>query len=129
MLLDAAMLTARLPAHEVAAIARTVLRQEPPHPQHVHTALPLLIKVLAAADAAHEAVPWLDQALGQATTTVEQALIRAQQSFVLMHLGKPGRRARPPNAPSTSPCWTGAVTPRPPPSGSSPSRWTCAIPG
>jgi DNA-binding CsgD family transcriptional regulator len=90
VLLDAAMLTARLPAHEVAAIARTVLRQEPPHPQHVHTALPLLIKVLAAADAAHEAVPWLDQALAQATTTVEQALIRAQQSFVLMHLGKPG---------------------------------------
>ncbi|MEU3642645.1 AAA family ATPase [Lentzea sp. NPDC034063] len=90
VLLDAAMLTARLPAHEVAAIARTVLRQEPPHPTHVHTALPLLIKVLAAADAAHEAVPWLDQAFGQATTTVEQALIRAQQSFVLMHLGKPG---------------------------------------
>ncbi|MDX8141117.1 AAA family ATPase [Lentzea sp. BCCO 10_0061] len=90
VLLDAAMLTARMPAHEVAAIARTVLRQEPPHPKHVHTALPLLIKVLAAADAAHEAVPWLDQALGQATTTVEQALIRAQQSFVLMHLGKPG---------------------------------------
>ncbi|WP_439664675.1 ATP-binding protein [Lentzea sp. HUAS TT2] len=90
VLLDAAMLTARLPAHEVAAIASTVLAQEPPHPRHVHTALPLLIKVLAVADAAHQAVPWLDEALRQAATTVEQALIRAEQAFVLMHLGKPG---------------------------------------
>lgn len=94
VLLDAAMLTARLPAHEVAAIARTALHQEPPHPRHVHTAIPLLIKVLAAADAAHEAVPWLEQALSQATNTVEQALIRAQQSFVLMHLGRPGEAHR-----------------------------------
>jgi DNA-binding CsgD family transcriptional regulator/tetratricopeptide (TPR) repeat protein len=94
VLLDAAMLTARLPAHEVADLATAVLKQEPPHPRHVHTAIPLLIKVLAAADAAHEAVPWLDRAFGQATTTVEQALIRAQQSFVLMHLGKPGEAHR-----------------------------------
>jgi DNA-binding CsgD family transcriptional regulator len=94
VLLDAAMLTARMPAHEVAEIASAVLKQEEPHPRHVHTAIPLLIKVLAAADAAHEAVPWLDQALSQARTTVEQALIRAQQSFVLMHQGKPGEAHR-----------------------------------
>ncbi|MET8761505.1 AAA family ATPase [Lentzea sp. NPDC004782] len=94
VLLDAAMLTARLPAHEVADLATAVLKQEPPHPRHVHTAIPLLIKVLAAADAAHEAVPWLDRAFGQATTTVEQALIRAQQSYVLMHLGRPGEAHR-----------------------------------
>ncbi|MGW4207724.1 ATP-binding protein [Lentzea sp. NPDC004789] len=93
VLLDAAMLTARLPAHEVADLATAVLKQEPPHPRHVHTAIPLLIKVLAAADAAHEAVPWLDRALAGATT-VEQALIRAQQSFVLMHLGRPGEAHR-----------------------------------
>jgi DNA-binding CsgD family transcriptional regulator/tetratricopeptide (TPR) repeat protein len=90
ILLDAAMFTAGMPAHEVADIASRVLKQEPPHPGHVHTAIPLLIKVLAAADAAHEAVPWLDEAYLQATNTVEQALIRAQQSFVLMHMGKPG---------------------------------------
>ncbi|MGW6932242.1 ATP-binding protein [Lentzea sp. NPDC054927] len=94
ILLDAAMITARMPAHEVADIASRVLKQEEPHPRHVHTAIPLLIKVLAAAGAAHEAVPWLDQALSQATNTVEQALIRAQQSFVLMHLGKPGEAHR-----------------------------------
>ncbi|MFS8104761.1 AAA family ATPase [Lentzea alba] len=94
VLLDAAMLTARMPAHEVADIASNVLKQEPPHPRHVHTAIPLLIKVLAAADVAHEAVPWLHQAFGQATNTVEQALIRAQQSFVLMHLGRPGEAHR-----------------------------------
>ncbi|MFI6099474.1 ATP-binding protein [Lentzea sp. NPDC051213] len=94
ILLDAAMITARLPAHEVADIASTVLNQEPPHPRHIHTAIPLLIKALAAADAAHLAVPWLDQALAQATNTAEQALIRAQQSFVLMHLGKPGEAHR-----------------------------------
>ncbi|WP_246293236.1 AAA family ATPase [Lentzea indica] len=90
ILLDAAMLTARLPAHEVADIASTVLKQERPHPRHVHTAIPLLIRVLAAADAAGDTVPWLGEAFDQATNTVEQALIRAQQSFVLMHLGKPG---------------------------------------
>lgn len=94
VLLDGAMLTARMPAHEVAAIANAVLHQEAPHPRHVHTAIPLLIRVLAAADAAHEAVPWLDRALGQATSTVEQALIRAQQSFVLMHQGRPGEAHR-----------------------------------
>jgi len=91
VLLDAAMLTSRMPANEVADIANKILKQEPPHPRHVHTAVPLLIKVLAAADAAHDAVPWLDQAFGQAANTVEQALIRAQQSFVLMHLGLPGQ--------------------------------------
>lgn len=90
VLLDAAMLNACLPAHEIAASASAALQQEPPDPRHVHTAIPLLIKVLAAADAAREAVPWLEQALSRATTTVEQALIRAQQSFVLMHLGRPG---------------------------------------
>jgi DNA-binding CsgD family transcriptional regulator len=94
VLLDAAMFNARMPAHEVADIASRVLKQEPPHPRHVHTAIPLLIKVLAAADAAHEALAWLDQALSRATNTVEQALIRAQQSFVLMHLGKPGEAHR-----------------------------------
>ncbi|HEX8867712.1 MAG TPA: LuxR C-terminal-related transcriptional regulator, partial [Lentzea sp.] len=90
VLLDAAMLTARMPAGEVADLARAVLTQEAPHPRHVHTAIPLLIRVLAAADAARDALPWLERALGRATNTVEQALIRAQQSFVLMHLGKPG---------------------------------------
>jgi DNA-binding CsgD family transcriptional regulator len=94
VLLDAAMLTARMPAPEVAEIASAVLRREAPHPGHGHTAIPLLIRVLAAADAAHEAVPWLDRALSQATTTVDQALIRAQQSFVLMHQGTPGEAHR-----------------------------------
>jgi DNA-binding CsgD family transcriptional regulator/tetratricopeptide (TPR) repeat protein len=94
VLLDAAMLTARLPAGEVATIATAALREEPPDPRHVHTAIPLLIRVLAAADAAHEALPWLGRALHQATDTVEQALIHAQQSFVLMHLGKPGEAHR-----------------------------------
>ncbi len=93
VLLDAAMLTARVPAREVADIAGAVLKQETPHPRHVHTAIPLLTRVLAAADAAHEAVPWLDRALGRANT-VEQALILAQQSFVLMHLGTPGEAHR-----------------------------------
>ncbi|MET9632505.1 AAA family ATPase [Lentzea sp. NPDC006480] len=94
ILLDAAMLTARLPANEVAGIASAVLKQEAPHPRHVHTAIPLLIRILAAADAAHEAVPWLDRALGRATNTVEKALILAQQSFVLMHQGRPGEAHR-----------------------------------
>ncbi|GGU31435.1 ATP-binding protein [Lentzea flava] len=94
VLLDAAVFTARLPAPEIAAIASTALNQETPHPRHVHTAVPLLIRALAAADAAHEAVPWLDQALSRATTTVDQALIRAQQSFVLLHLGQPGEAHR-----------------------------------
>ncbi|GLY52964.1 LuxR family transcriptional regulator [Lentzea sp. NBRC 102530] len=90
VLLEAAMLTARLPAHRVADIGLAVLKQEPPHPRQVHTALPLLIKVLATADAAAETVPWLDQAFAQAGGSVEQALILAQQSFVHMHLGRPG---------------------------------------
>ncbi|GAB2848636.1 ATP-binding protein [Lentzea nigeriaca] len=90
VLLDAAMLSARLPAHEVASVATAVLRREPPHPRHVHTAIPLLIRVLATADAAHEAASWLGSAFSQATDTADQALIRAQQAFVLMHLGKPG---------------------------------------
>ncbi|WP_154697923.1 helix-turn-helix transcriptional regulator [Lentzea guizhouensis] len=94
VLIDAAMVTAKLPAHEIARLAGAVLAQEPPHPRHVHTALPLLIKALAAADAAHVAVPWLDNALKAATNTVERALIRAQQSFVLMHLGRPGEARR-----------------------------------
>ena len=93
ILIDAAVLTAKIPAHEIARIAGDVLAQEPPHPRHVHTAMPLLIKALAVADAAHVAVSWLDQARSAAKAAenaVELALIRAQQSFVLMHLGKPG---------------------------------------
>lgn len=90
ILIDAAVHTAKIPAHEVARIAANVLAEEPPHPRHVHTAMPLLIKALAVADAAHEAVPWLERARKAAKNTVELALIRAQQSFVLMHLGKPG---------------------------------------
>ncbi|GLZ29007.1 hypothetical protein Lesp02_11970 [Lentzea sp. NBRC 105346] len=91
VLLDAAMLTAKLPATEVARLGRRVLDHEPASSGHVHTALPLLVTTMAAADALEDLAPWLDLALDRARmqdVTIEHALIRTEQALTLLHLGR-----------------------------------------
>ncbi|TWP44035.1 AAA family ATPase [Lentzea tibetensis] len=91
VLLDAAMLTAKLPADEVARLGRRVLDHEPATSSHVHTALPLLVTSMAAADSLDDLAPWLDLALERARlqdVTIEHALIRTEQALVFLHLGR-----------------------------------------
>ncbi len=91
VLLDAAMLTAGIPADEVARLGRRVLGHEPATPADVHTALPRLATCMAAADAVADLVPWLDLALdavGMREGTVEHSVIRAEQAVVQLHMGQ-----------------------------------------
>ncbi|WP_158839534.1 AAA family ATPase [Saccharothrix deserti] len=91
VLLHGAMLTARRPAAELARLAEEVLAREPATPAHVHTATPLLVSVLAAADSPGVITGWLDEAYEAARVrgdAVEQAMIRTEQSLAYLMSGR-----------------------------------------
>lgn len=91
VLLHSSMLSVRISASDAARLARRVLDREPASPGLVHTAFPLLVKVLVAADSPDEVSSWLDVASGLASHLdqgVELALIDADRALVLLHQGR-----------------------------------------
>ncbi|WP_367127531.1 AAA family ATPase [Saccharothrix sp. HUAS TT1] len=94
VLAHAAAATAALPATEVAALGANLLDREQADPAHVHTALPLVITAMVAADAGAVVAPWLervwDSAQRQESTGVRSA-VAAQHAAVLAATGNPGR--------------------------------------
>ncbi|WP_086829441.1 AAA family ATPase [Allokutzneria sp. NRRL B-24872] len=98
VLLYAAMMSQKLPAAEIVQRANRVLEREPATASHVHTALPLLVSTLAAADSVKVVSSWLDIALEQAQrqkATVGSTWIYAEQALVLLCSGNVGKaRAR-----------------------------------
>lgn len=91
MLLFAATLTTRQRASSVAADAERILEREPASPSHVHTALPMLVTSLVAADSTERLAPWLEMCHDHASrqgAVIEQALIRTEQALVAQHRGR-----------------------------------------
>jgi DNA-binding CsgD family transcriptional regulator len=91
VLLRETMMGGATTAAEVARIGAQVLDREPAVPTHVHTALPLLVLGLCAADSLTQVEGWLALALERARgqkLSVEQGLIRAEQALVLVHCGR-----------------------------------------
>ncbi|MEV5431934.1 LuxR family transcriptional regulator [Streptomyces sp. NPDC052701] len=91
-LVHVAMVTNTVPADELAPLASRLLAQEPAHPDHVHTALPLAVNVLVAAGRTDGAAGWLREAQRIAERCgdhVEQAVIRAEQALLALADGSP----------------------------------------
>lgn len=91
MLLFAATLTTRVPAAVVAGVAERILEREPASPSHVHTALPMLVNTLAAAESTERLEPWLEMCHDHASrqgAVIEQALIRTEQAIVALYTGR-----------------------------------------
>ncbi|MPY58083.1 ATP-binding protein [Streptomyces spongiae] len=91
LLLFAVTLSSRRSSPWVARIAERIVEREPALSSHVHTALPLLVPVLAAAESTGRLTSWLGTALDHARrhgTVVEQALIRMEQAVVALHTGR-----------------------------------------
>ncbi|MFI9201292.1 LuxR C-terminal-related transcriptional regulator [Streptomyces sp. NPDC053048] len=91
VLLHGATMAQGLTAAEVAPQAERVLQHEPAHPDHVHTALPLLVHTLIATDSLETAGPWLETARERARrqhATVPQGLIAIERTHVLMAHGR-----------------------------------------
>ncbi|MEV6316927.1 AAA family ATPase [Streptomyces sp. NPDC051776] len=91
MLLAAATCANALPAAEVAELAERIMKREPPHPSHVHTAVPMVIASMVAADSADSLVLWLETARAEAArgeNRVEQALIRSEQALAALANGR-----------------------------------------
>ncbi|WKX13711.1 AAA family ATPase [Streptomyces sp. NL15-2K] len=90
-LLFAVTLTSRRPSSWVARVAERIVEREPASSSHAHTALPLLVTVLAAAESTGRLTPWLDTSLahaGRRGAVVEQAVIRTEQAVVALHTGR-----------------------------------------
>ncbi|GHG49654.1 AAA family ATPase [Streptomyces griseocarneus] len=91
VLLHGATMSQSLSAAEVAPLAGRVLQYEPASPDHVHTALPLLVHVLIAADSLEAIGPWLETARERARArraTVPQALVAIERTHVLVAQGR-----------------------------------------
>lgn len=92
VLLHAAVISTRVPAAEVAALATRLLDREAAAPSHVHTAFPLVVVILAAVDKLDPLVSWLEIAQAKAAQQdvgIEQTLIRAEQALTSIFLGRP----------------------------------------
>jgi DNA-binding CsgD family transcriptional regulator len=90
VLLHMATAAGSVPAAEAATLATGLLEHEPPSPTHVHTALPLLVNTLVAADRTEGIGAWLREAHGIARSRageVEAAVIRAEQALVALAEG------------------------------------------
>lgn len=88
VLLHSSMLSVRISAPDAARLARRILDREPASPAHVHTAIPLLVEVLVAAESLDEVSSWLDTASGLASPLdggVELALMDAGRALVRTH--------------------------------------------
>ncbi|WP_369368691.1 AAA family ATPase [Streptomyces sp. CG4] len=89
--LHAAMVSATMPATRIGALARRVLEHEPASAAHVHTMLPLIVSVSAAADSVAGLLPWLDAALADAVRRggrLEESVILSEQALVLLAQGR-----------------------------------------
>lgn len=90
-LLHAATVSVGMSAARVGALARRVLDHEPASAAHVHTMLPLLVPVSAAADSVAGLMPWLDKALTDAVRRggrLEESVVLAEQALVLLAQGR-----------------------------------------
>ncbi|MEU5185613.1 LuxR family transcriptional regulator [Streptomyces klenkii] len=91
VLLHGATVTQRMTGAEVAHQAERVLQHEPASPGHVHTALPHLCGVLAAAESLDAIGPWLTIAQERARrdgASVPRAVIAAELAHVLLARGR-----------------------------------------
>ncbi|GHE13897.1 AAA family ATPase [Streptomyces alanosinicus] len=90
-LLHSATASATLPAAQVGTLARRVLNHEPASAAHVHTMLPLMVSVSAAADSVAGLPPWLDTALKDAVRRggrLEESVVLSEQALVLLAQGR-----------------------------------------
>ncbi|MEU2687079.1 AAA family ATPase [Streptomyces hygroscopicus] len=90
VLLNAAMLTARRPAAEVARLAGRILEREPATSEQVPSLLPLVVIGLVAADSVRGISSWLsmEQRTRRQGGTVVEALANVQQAMVLSARGR-----------------------------------------
>ncbi|GAB2771882.1 ATP-binding protein [Amycolatopsis magusensis] len=90
VLLHAATISARRPAAELASLANRILEREPATPSHVHTALPLLVLTLIAADSVQGISSWLsiERQARRQHVTVADALVHVEHSLVLTARGR-----------------------------------------
>jgi len=91
VLLNSVTCANALPAAEVAQLCNRILEREPAFPSQEHTALPMVVINLVAADSVHALGSWLDMAHQNASrrkTRVEQALIRTEQALVSLACGR-----------------------------------------
>ncbi|GID33225.1 ATP-binding protein [Paractinoplanes brasiliensis] len=94
VLLQSATDGVRLPAAEVARQANRILAAQPPFPEHVHTALPLLVSALFAADSVADAESWLEACVersGDQGGDVSRGFLRIEQAVVALGRGDLGR--------------------------------------
>ncbi|MCP2241961.1 ATP-binding protein [Lentzea aerocolonigenes] len=97
VLVNAAALTANVPARRVAVLAEQLLARQPASSAHSASAAPLLVTALAAADSPGVVADWLERALGAARQrgdVVEQAMIRTEQSLVHLVSGRVAEATR-----------------------------------
>jgi DNA-binding CsgD family transcriptional regulator len=94
VLLQSAAAGVGFPAPEVARQAIRVLAAQPPFPEHVHTALPLLVSALFAADSVAEVESWLEAAAersGDHGGDFSRGLLRIEQAVVALGRGNLAR--------------------------------------
>ncbi|GHE48284.1 AAA family ATPase [Streptomyces capitiformicae] len=92
VLLYAAVLTGRTTAREAARLSERILEREPATPDHVHSALPLVVFTLAAADAPDLVAPWLERAGGSGRGPAGPSahpLGLVEEAWLLRASGKP----------------------------------------
>ncbi|MFI0819450.1 ATP-binding protein [Streptomyces sp. NPDC021098] len=97
VLLNAAMLTTRRPAAEVARLAGRVLEREPATANRAHSPLPLVAVALVAADSVRGISSWPapePRSPGQDGTAVD-ALVHAEQALLLVARGRAARAREP----------------------------------
>ncbi|MEU8774113.1 LuxR family transcriptional regulator [Streptomyces sp. NPDC048606] len=90
VLLHDAVTTQQITAAEAVPLAERVLQHEPATPDHVHTALPLLTDVLAAAGSLDTIDPWLHTAYDRArreNVDVPRALIAVELTRLALARG------------------------------------------
>jgi DNA-binding CsgD family transcriptional regulator len=90
VLLNAATLTCRLSAAEVARLGNRILEREPATSAHVHSALPLVVITLIAADSVQQVGSWLsiEQQTRRQHATLADALVNVEQTLVLTARGR-----------------------------------------
>ncbi|EFL28873.1 putative transcriptional regulator, LuxR family [Streptomyces himastatinicus ATCC 53653] len=97
VLLDAAMLTTRRPAAEVARLAARILEREPATADRVHSPLPLVAVAMVAADSVRGINSWPEperHSPRQDVTAVD-ALVHAEQALMLLARGRVARAREP----------------------------------
>jgi DNA-binding CsgD family transcriptional regulator/tetratricopeptide (TPR) repeat protein len=114
VLLPNVVLAGRMTAARAAGIAHRIIEREPASPDHVHTALPLAVRVLLMADSMDGIADWLGEALGQARRqglVAAQSLIESDLSLALLHTGRlaEAKRTARRAAQAADPGWHDAV--------------------